>query len=152
MSFANPVFGVDAAGAFGGIGDNLAANPFGGASLNVGGFGGNIPSYGSQGGFDIGKYGGFLGLANLGLNAMGMRNAANSANQFQQTAGLFGDIAFGRDLYALNKDIEKQKESAAWAAKFKANDPFYSQSLSMGNLGDLAGKYAGTAFGAFASR
>lgn len=148
-----PTFGIDTAGAFGGIGDALATNPFGGGpSLNVGGFTGATPSYGGFGGSNISKMGGFLGLANLGLNALGMSNASASANQFQETAGRLSDIAFGRDLYALNKDIAEQKDAARWASKFQVNDPFYRQNQSRAYLGDIAGKYGGTAFGSFAGQ
>lgn len=152
MSFTNPVFGVDTAGAFGGIGDSLSSNPFGGASLNVGGFTGATPGYGGGSGFSMNQMGGFLGLANMGLNALGMNNAANSANQFQQTAGLMGDIAFGRSLYALNKDIAEQRDAPRWASKFQVNDPFYRQNQTRTQLGNIAGKYAGTAFGSFAGQ
>lgn len=121
---------------------------------SAGGFTGspNIGGSSGGGGFNMNQMGGFLGLANLGLNALGMSNASASANQFQQTAGLMGDIAFGRDLYALNKDIAEQKDAARWASKFQVNDPFYRQNQSRAYLGDIAGKYGGTAFGSFAGQ
>ena len=140
--FANPVFGVDNAGTFRGMGDSLASNPFGGAGLNVGGFTGSTPGYG--GGFGMNQMGGILGLANLGLGMMGQSNTAQSYNQMQQMAGVMRDLDFGTNLFAQNKDIFEQKDAPRWAAKFKVNDPFYRQfetRQALMNPG-LAGRYS----------
>jgi len=140
--FTNPTFGIDTAGAFGGIGDSLASNPFGGASLNVGGFTGSTPGYG--GGFSMNQMGGILGLANLGLGMMGQSNTAQSFGAMQQLAGQMRDLDFGTNLFAQNKDIFEQKDAPRWAAKFKVNDPFYRQfetRQALMNPG-LAGRYS----------
>jgi len=140
--FTNPVFGVDNAGAFGGVGDSLASNPFGGASLNVGGFTGSTPSYG--GGLGMGQMGGILGLANLGLGMMGQSNTARSFEAMQKLGGQMRDLDFGTNLFAQNKDIFEQKDAPRWAAKFKVNDPFYRQfetRQALMNPG-LAGRYS----------
>lgn len=102
------------------------------------------------GGFSTAQLGGFLNLANLGLGMIGMNNANQSYNQFQQAAGVLGDAATGRNYHALNTDIFNQKEAPLWASKFKANNPFYTQGLRSDRFYDLAGKYGGTAFGGFA--
>jgi hypothetical protein len=104
----------------------------------------------SGGGFSTGQLGGLLNIANLGLSMVGMNNANQSYNQFQQAAGVLGDAATGRQYHALNTDIFNQKEAPLWASKFTANDPFYSQANRANRFYDLAGKYGGTAFGGFA--
>lgn len=141
MSFTNPVFGVDTANAFGGIGDSLASNPFGGASLNVGGFGGSAPSYGGSGG--MGQAAGLLGLANLGLGMTGMSNTNNSFNQMQRLGGIMRDLDFSTNLFAQNKDIFEQKDALRWAAKF-SNDPNYRQAQMLQGIRNpgLAGRYS----------
>jgi len=145
--FKNPTFGIDTTGAFGGIGDSLASNPFGGASLNVGGFTGSTPGYGGglgTGQTNWGKLAGLQGLANLGLAQMAQSNTATSFNQMQQTGGIFGDIDFGTNLLAQNKDIFEQKDAPRWAAKFQVNDPFYRQFQTRQALANpgLAGRYS----------
>jgi len=91
--FNNPSYGIDTSGVFGGVGDSLASNPFGGASnpfggasLNVGGFTGATPSYG---------FGGFGQLAPLlagkfGTMLMSNANTAQSAQNVMGTSiGMF---------------------------------------------------------------
>lgn len=143
MSFTNPVFGIDSAGAFGGIGDSLASNPFGGASLNVGGFGGSAPGYGGAGG-GMGQAAGLLGLANLGLGMMGTSNTNKSFDQMQQLSGIMRDLDFGTNLFAQNKDIFEQKDAPRWAAKFSVNDPNYRQAQMLQGIKNpgLAGRYS----------
>lgn len=143
MSFTNPIFGIDTANAFGGIGDSLASNPFGGASLNVGGFGGSVPSYGAGGG-GFGSAAGMLGLANLGLGMIGMGNTSQSFNQMQQLGGIMRDLDFGTNLFAQNKDIFEQKDAPRWAAKFSVNDPGYRQAQMLQGIRNpgLAGRYS----------
>jgi hypothetical protein len=142
MSFANPVFGIDTAGAFSGMGDALSSNPFGGSPLSVGGFGGSSPSYGGFGG--MGQAAGVLGLANLGIGMMGMNNTRQSFNQMQQLGGLMRDIDFGTNLFAQNKDIFEQKDAPRWAAKFSVNDPGYRQAQALQAIKNpgIAGRYA----------
>ena len=148
MFSTTPVFGIDKAVTFGGIinPDSLASNPFGGASLNVGGFGSSAPGYSGFGG-NMNKAAGILGLANMGLGMMGMSNTAQSFDAMQNLAGTMRDLDFGTNIFAQNKDIFEQKDAPRWAAKFRGNDPFYRQYESRANLPELAGKYG--RFGAF---
>lgn len=100
------------------------------------------------GGFNMGQLSGLLNFANMGLGMMGMRNTAESMNQAQRTAGIFGDIGTGRDYHAAESDFERQMRAAQWGNKFKATDPFLRQNelyASLKNPG-LAGRY-----GAFVS-
>jgi hypothetical protein len=96
------------------------------------------------GGTNWGQLGGLMGLANLGLAQMAQSNTATSFNQMQQTGGIFGDIDFGTNLLAQNKDIFEQKDAPRWAAKFQVNDPFYRQFQTRQALANpgLAGRYS----------
>lgn len=114
----------------------------------------SFPSAGAApaGGFNWGSAAGMMGLANLGLGIMGQSNAARSVQSAYNMAGIMNDYNFGRDLWALNKDIFEQKDAPRWASRFQVNDPGYGQSLALDNLTKLAGKYGGTRFGSFVSR
>lgn len=85
--FNNPSFGIDTSGAFGSVGDSLASNPFGGyGNLNVGGFTGQTPNYGSGfGALLAGKFGSMLmsnaNTAQSAQNAMGTSIGMFDVNQ-----------------------------------------------------------------------
>lgn len=96
------------------------------------------------GGFNMSQLGGLLNFAKMGMGMVGMGNTANSMNQLQRTAGIFGDIGTGRDYHAAESDLERQMRVAQWAPKFQVNDPFSRQLDTRKNL--LAGKYAYDAF------
>lgn len=100
-------------------------------------------------GFDMAQLSGLLNFANMGLGMVGMSNTANSMNQAQRTAGIFGDIGTGRDYHAAESDLERQMRVAQWTPKFQVNDPFYRQREMQASLPELAGKYG--RFGAFVS-
>ena len=81
--FDNPSYGIDTSGAFGSVGDSLASNPFGGyGSLNVGGFTGQTPNYGSG----FGGLGQFAPLLAGKFGSMLMSNA-NTAQSAQNAMG-----------------------------------------------------------------
>lgn len=87
--FDNPSFGIDTSGAFGGVGGSLASNPFGGASLNVGGFTGSTPSYGGGGFGGLGQFAPLL-AGKFGSMLMSNANTAQSAQNAMGTSiGMF---------------------------------------------------------------
>jgi hypothetical protein len=100
------------------------------------------------GGFNMSQLGGLLNFAKMGMGMVGMGNTANSMNQMQRTAGIFGDIGTGRDYHAAESDFERQMRAAQWGNKFKATDPFLRQNELYANLKNpgIAGRY-----GAFVS-
>lgn len=103
----------------------------------------SFPMAGSApaGGFNWGQAAGMMGLANLGLGIMGQSNAAKSAQAAYDTAGILSDIGFGRDLWALNKDISEQKLGRAWGDEYQANNPFFRQNQLRANLPNVAGRW-----------
>ena len=102
------------------------------------------PASAGGGGFNWGQAAGIQGLANLGMGMMGMSNTGQSLQNAYNMAGIMSDVNFGKDLWALNKDIFEQKDAPRWAAKFKMNDPFYRQyqaTEAMKNPG-IAGRWS----------
>lgn len=93
------------------------------------------------GGFNWGQAAGMMGLANMGLGIMGQSNTARSAQSAYNTAGIMSDINFGRDLFALNKDISEQKLGRAWGDAYQANNPFFRQNQLNQNLQNVAGRW-----------
>lgn len=87
--FDNPSYGIDTSGAFGSVGGSLASNPFGGASLNVGGFTGATPSYGGGGFGGLGQFAPLL-AGKFGSMLMSNANTAQSAQNAMGTSiGMF---------------------------------------------------------------
>ena len=114
----------------------------------------NAPNYSSifsspassagGGGFNWGQAAGIQSLANLGMGMVGMSNTGQSLQNAYNMAGIMSDVNFGKDLWALNKDIFEQKDAPRWAARFKVNDPFYRQyqvTEAMKNPG-IAGRWS----------
>ena len=123
--FDNASFGVDTAGAFGGVGDALGKNPFGGfGNLNVGGFTGATPSYGGGGGF-----GGFAQFAPLlagrfGSMLMGNANTAQSAQNAMGTSiGMF-DVNQGVTAANRRQSIYDEMMAPIYASRVKMNPEY----------------------------
>jgi hypothetical protein len=123
--FDNPSFGVDTAGAFGGMGDALGKDPFGGfGGLNVGGFTGATPSYGGGGGF-----GGFAQFAPLlagrfGSMLMGNANTAQSAQNAMGTSiGMF-DVNQGVTAANRRQSIYDEMMAPIYASRVKMNPEY----------------------------
>lgn len=145
-------FGIDSAGALGGVGSNLTQSPFGGfGGLNVGGFSGTVPSYGS--GASTGAFGGMGGMM-MGLNAaQSFANAveqknlnAAAQNQFAAQNAMF-DANVGKDFLAQKWDRFRSLNDPLRAAQMSVDVSPYRRSLARANAPDLAGKYG--SYGAF---
>jgi hypothetical protein len=147
----NSGFSVGALPGAGGVADNLIKNPFGGyGGLNVGGFGGNVPSYGgaasgASSAFSPGL--GFLTAANSVMAGAQQANLNTAAqNQFAAQNAMF-DAGFGKEFLAQNFDRFRSFNDPIRAAQIAVNQPDYRRSLTRANLPDLAGKYG--SFGAY---
>jgi len=137
-----------------GIGDDLIKNPLGGfGGLNIGGFSGNVPSYGAGGtaGPLAGAFSPNLGFLTAAGGALAGRQAANlnaaAQNNFLAQNAMF-DANFGKDFLAQNVDRFRSFSDPVRAAQISVNSSPYRQSLNRANLPELAGKYG--SFGAFA--
>lgn len=147
----NSGFSIGSLPGAGGIADNLIKNPFGGyGGLNVGGFGGNVPSYGGATGAATGAFSpglGFLTAANSVMAGMQQANLNDSLrNQYAAQNAMF-DAGFGKEMLAQNFDRFRSFNDPIRAAQIAVNHPDYRRSLTRANLPDLAGKYG--SFGAF---
>ena len=148
----NSGFSVGSLPGAGGIADDLIKNPIGGyGGLNVGGFTGSVPSYGSLAGVATGALNpsmGFLTAANSFTSGVEQANLKTAAqNQFAAQNAMF-DAGFGKEMLAQNFDRFRSFNDPIRAAQIAVNHPDYRRSLTRANLPDLAGKYG--SFGAFA--
>jgi len=139
--FDNPVFGADTAGAFGGVGDSLGNNPFGGfGGLNVGGFTGSAPSYGGGGGSGLGQ---FLPLlaGRFGSMMAGNANTAQSAQNAMGTSiGMF-DVNQGVTAANRRQAIFDEMMAPIQASRIKMN-PEYRRGQLRDTLQTGAGRYS----------
>lgn len=144
----NSGFSIGSLPGAGGVADNLIKNPFGGyGGLNVGGFTGNVPSYGGSAAGGISPGLGFLTAANSALAGLQQSNLnAAAQNQFAAQNAMF-DADFGKSMVAQNFDRFRSFNDPIRAAQISVNHPDYRRSLNRANLPDLAGKYG--SFGAF---
>lgn len=141
--FTNPSFGIDTAGAFGGMGDALGGGGFTGGfgGLNVGGFTGSVPSYGGGGG-------GFGGLAtllagSLGNTLLGQSNTqASAANAMGTGIGMF-DVNAGVTAANRRRSLFDETQAPIIASRIKMNPDYRRGQLrdTLLNPG-LAGRYA----------
>lgn len=141
--FNNPTFGVDTAGAFGGVGDALGGGGFTGGfgGLNVGGFTGAAPSYGGGGG-------GFGGLGaliagRLGTTLLGQSNTqASAANAMGTGIGMF-DVNAGVTAANRRRSLFDETQAPIIASRIKMNPDYRRGQLrdTLRNPG-IAGRYA----------
>ena len=103
----------------------------------------SFPAAGSApaGGFNWGQAAGMMSLTNMGLEFQRQSNLARSAQTPYNTAGIMSDINFGRDLFALNKDISEQKLGRAWEDTYPVNNPIFRQNQLRQNLPNVAGRW-----------
>lgn len=141
--FNNPVFGTDTASAFGGVGDSLGSNPFGGfGSLNVGGFTGSTPSYGGGGG-GFGNLAQFAPLiaGRFGSMLMGNANTAQSAQNAMGTSiGMF-DVNQGVTAANRRRAIFDEMMAPIYASRVKMN-PEYRRGQLRDTLQAGGGRYS----------
>ena len=107
------------------------------------------PAPPSGGGLSTGALGGLLNIANMGMSMMQNAGADASLRNYNQTAGLMGDISRAAQARAVAQDIFNQQQAARWASGFKINDPDYYMASRRAAFPDLAGKYGGARFATY---